>query len=208
MQQTAQKGVISPALIIGGIIVLVIIFFAATGNFKFSATRDADQATTQESQPETSSAPKSYQSDQYGFNLEYPGNWSYKETSGQFVASFFSPEESSSDKYREFLGVKVVYLSQQPDISLQEATDLWEEQTAAESQEDDFQVVNRQSLTISGLEAREIVFTLNVENIPAKGFVRIVLANGNAYIFQYFAEIDKYDTYLPDIEGILSSVSL
>jgi len=214
--QDNQKGIIDPKLIIGGVIVLIIIFFLATGSFKFSASRtgqpssQVDIQTEPKQQEETAapSAPKSYQSEQYEFNLEYPGEWSYKEAQGQYVAAFFSPEESSSDNYREFLGVKVISISSKPNIGLQEAADLWEEQTVKESTADNFQVVDRETVTISGEEAREIIYTVDIDNIPAKGFVRITLANNNIYIFQYFAETDKYEKFLPGVESIISSVSL
>ncbi len=202
--QDNQKGIIDPKIIIGGVIALVVVFFLATGSFKGSISRN-DQTTSPGAAP---SEPKSYQSEQYKFSLEYPGEWSYKEAQGQYVAAFFSPEESSSDSYREFLGVKVISTSSKPDISLQEAADLWEEQTVAESTANNFQVVDRKTVTISGEEAREIIYTVDIKNIPAKGFVKITIANGNIYIFQYFAEADKYDKYLPDVESILSSVTL
>ncbi len=208
----AQKGVVDPKIIIGGIVVLVVIFFLATSKFNFSASRNdqpsSSQSEGQTEQPQAPSEPKSYQNDQYKFSLEYPEEWSLKEAQGGFVATFSSPAESSSDKYFEFLGVKVVSTSSKPDISLQEAADLWEQQTVAGSKDNNFQVVDRDTSTIAGKEARNIVYTLDLDKISAKGFVRITKANNNIYIFQYFAETDKYEQFLPDIESILSSVSL
>ncbi|MBI4035924.1 hypothetical protein HY383_03160 [Candidatus Daviesbacteria bacterium] len=215
MSKIAQKGIVDPKIIIGGIIVLVVIFFLATGNFKFSASRSnqaspqkAEQKDEQSEQAQTASVPKSYQSSQYKFSLQYPENWSVKEAQGQYVAAFFSPEESSSDKYREFLGVKAISTSAKPNITLQEATDLWEEQTKKESTANNFKIIDRKSSTVSAIEAKDLVYTVDIEGIPAKGFVRIVLTDSNIYIFQYFAETDKYEKYLSDIEGIISSVTL
>ena len=211
-----QKGIIDPKIIIGGVVALIVIFFLATGKFKFSASRSNQpsspqtetQTETQSKQPEATSTPKSYQSEQYKFSLEYPGEWSYKEAQGQYVAAFFSPSESSPDKYREFLGVKVISIASKPNISLQEASDLWEEQTKAESTADNFQVNDRKSSTISGKEAKDLIYTVDIKGIAAKGFVKITMANNNIYIFQYFAETDKYDKFLPDLESIISSVNL
>lgn len=211
MSKTAQKGIIDPKIIIGGIVVLVVVFILATGKFKFSASINNQPSSQTEGQTESETAPsvpKSYQSDQYKFSLQYPENWNVKESQGQYVAAFFSPEESSSDKYREFLGVKAVSTVSKPDITLQEAADLWETQTVKESEANSFTVIDRKSSTVSTLEAKDIIYTVNIENIPAKGFVRVVLANDNIYIFQYFAETDKYEKFLPEIEGIISSVTL
>lgn len=216
MSKTAQRGVIDPKIIVGGIVVLVVIFFLSAGKFKFSASRSdqpsssqkAEQKEEQTEQPQATSVPKEYKSDQYKFSLQYPENWNVKEAQGQYVASFFSPEESSSDKYREFLGVKAVSTASKPDITLQEAADLWETQTKKESTANNFTVMDRKSSTVSGLGAKDIVYTVDIKGIPAKGFVRIVLTDSNVYIFQYFAETDKYEKFLPDIEGIISSVTL
>lgn len=222
MSKTAQKGIVDPKIIIGGIVVLVVIFFLATGNFKFSASRsdqppssqtassqtENSQKESRNEQPQATATPKSYQNDQYKFSLQYPDSWRVKESQGQYVAAFFSPEESSSDKYLEYLGVKAISTSAKPDITLQEAADLWEEQTKKESTANNFTVVDRKSSTVAGKEAKDLVYTVDIKSIPAKGFVRLVLTDKNIYIFQYYAETDKYEKYLPDIEGIISSVTL
>lgn len=212
MSKIAQRGVIDPKIIIGGIILLVVIFILATGKFKFTASR-SDQSSSsptesQTEQPKATSAPKSYQNNQYKFSLQYPASWNVKEAQGQYIAAFFSPEESSSDKYREFLGIKTVSTSPKPDITLQEATDLWETQTTKESTANNFKVIERKSSTVSGLEAKDLIYTVDIENISAKGFVKVVLTKSNIYIFQYFAETEKYEKYLPDIESIISSATL
>ena len=208
MQKTVrQKGVALPLIIIGVLVVLVVVFFLVTGDFKFSVS--TNQPSSQE-QSEVQSGPKSYVSDMYGFSLEYPGNWSFKnQPSAQYAVAFYSPLESSNDDYRDFLGIKVVDLSPQPDLTLQEIANLWESQTTEESAaEDNFQVVGRELATLSGEEARDIVFTADLEGDQIKGFARIVLKNSNAYIFEYFAKTGVYDKYLVDIEGILTSTSL
>ncbi len=201
----AQKGFVDPKIIIGGIVALAVIFFLATGDFEFSASRNDQPSSPQKAEQ---SVPKSYQSDQYKFSLQYPENWSVKEKQGQYVAAFFSPEESSSDRYREFLGIKVVSITSKSNITLQEASDLWEEQTKKESTADNFKIIDRKSSTVSTIEARDLVYTVDIEGTSAKGFVRIVLTDSNIYILQYFAETDKYEKYLPDIEKIISSVTL
>lgn len=204
---SAQKGSASPALIIGGIITLVVIFLLATGNFKFSvspAGQSSQTTQTQLAKPGT----KSYQNSQYGFSVEYPSDWNVKEGQQGYVADFVSPDESAFDKYSEFLGVKVVSLASQPDTTVQQAAEAWEQQTVdATSTDSNLKIVDRKSSTVGGNEARTIVYTINIDNLPVKGSATITLKNNNGYIFQYFAEREKYDKYLPDIEAILSSVN-
>lgn len=204
---SAQKGIIDPKIIIGGIVALAVIFILATGSFKFSVspTKESSQTEqTQSTKPET----KTYQNSQYGFSLEYPVDWDVKEGQQGYVADFVSPDESAFDKYSEFLGVKVVSLASQPDVTVQQAAEAWEQQTVdATSTDSNLKIVDRKSSTVGGNEAKTIVYTLNINNLPIKGSATITLKNNNGYIFQYYAEREKYDKYLPDIEAILSSVS-
>ncbi|OGC47558.1 hypothetical protein A2886_02090 [candidate division WWE3 bacterium RIFCSPHIGHO2_01_FULL_42_13] len=207
MRKTVQqRGVALPLIIIGVLVVLVVVFFLVTGDFKFSVS------TNQPSSPEQSaqSEPQNYQNDAYGLSLIYPGNWSFKnQPTAQYVVAFYSPQESSADDYREFVGIKIIDISSQPDLTVQAVADLWESQTAEESAgEDNFQVAGREAATVSGEEARDIIFTADLDGDQIKGFARVVLKNGNAYIFEYFAKAKAYDKYLPDVESILASTNL
>lgn len=206
--QYKQRGFVDPKIIIGGIVVLVVIFFIATGSFKFSASvnKNNNKSQDQTSSPAPQSKPKSYQNEKYEFNLEYPASWSLKENpSPSYVTGFFSPEESRSDSYKENLLVRVVDISTQPKITLQEAADLWENQTKKE-EGDDFNITDRKSSKIDEENAKDIEYTAKFEGESIQGFVRVTLKNNKAYIFQYNALEKDYEKYLPDIEAILSSV--
>jgi len=214
-----QKGIVDPKIIIGGVIALVVVFFIATGNFKFSASvdksvnEDTDKSAVQENQqqpvPDIETKPKTYQSAEHGIALEYPATWSLKENPNQqFVAVFRSPKESSSDNFMDFLAIKVIDISSNPDYTLQEIADLWENQTRDESEEEQFNVVDRISTNLAGEETRDILYTAKVDEGNGQGLVRIVLKNNKAYIFQYNAMADSYDKFLPDVEAILSTVRI
>lgn len=210
-KQSAQQGVISPPVIVGSIITLVVIFFLATGSFKFSASvkPNSNQPSNKQEQTatqQTQTKPKTYQSEKYGYALEYPSSWSLKENpSPSFVTGFFSPKESSSDNYQENMLVRVVSVSDQPKITLQEAADLWENQTK-EAEKDNFSVTERKSSTMAGEDAKDLFFDIKDKDIIGKGMVRITLRNKKGYIFQYNALKKDYDKYLPDIEATLTSV--
>ena len=211
MSKSAQKGIVDPKIIIGGIIVLIVVFFLATGNFKFSASvKNPDKSApsvTQETTPAPTSKPKTYQNKKNNISLEYPDSWTLKENpAAGYIAGFYSPRESANDTYSENLGVKAVDTSTQPKITLQEVADAWENQT--KKTESTFAIVDRKSSTIAGEDARDIVYTFTEEGNSEKGITRITLKNEKAYIFQYSALEKTYDKYLPDIEAILTSVKL
>lgn len=215
--QNSQKKGVSVLLVIGiivGVIILAVILFMATGvlKFKFKVSRTGQGPTPTPTAAPTAptervAGPKSYQSQQYGFSLQYPGNWSLNENpGGQFKLAFKSAPESSTDKYFEFVGVNVADLSAKPGIGLQEVADTWEQQTVSASQNVNFQIIDRGVSTLGGEQARNIVFTAAPDGVPSKGLTRITLKNNKAYIFSYFAEADKYNTFLSQAESILSSV--
>lgn len=208
-----QKGIIDPKIVVGGIIAAVVIFFLATGNFKFSAsvkdnsTQEATQEITQEEQstPQPTAKPKTYQSEKYEISLEYPASWSLKENPAPtYIAGFFTPKEGNDDNYIESLGVKAIDISSQPNITLQEITDLFENQT--KKSEDTFVVIDRQSSTIAGEDTKDLIYTFKDKDNNGKGIARITLKNKTAYIFQYNALESDYDKYLPTVETILASV--
>lgn len=210
MNESAQRGIVDPKIIIGGVIAAIVIFLIATGSFNFSASvnKNNNQQINQ-SQPQATSTPeskpKTYQSEQYGISLEYPASWSLKETPAQgYIAGFFSPKEGSNDNYIESLGIKVVDISSQPNITLQEAADLWENQT--KKAESTFVVADRKSSTVAGESAKDILYSFKNQGDSGKGMVRVTLKNKKAYIFQYNALEKDYDKYLSIIETILSSV--
>lgn len=210
MSKSAQRGIIDPKLIIGGIVVLVVVFFLATGKFNFSASVDknTNNNSTQNQQavtPTQESKPKTYQNEAKGISLEYPANWSLKEnpTAG-YIAGFFTPKENSNDNYIESLGVKAIETTSQPNVTLQELADTWENQT--QKAESTFTVLDRKSSTIAGEDAKDIIYTFKDQGENGKGMTRVTLKNKKAYVFQYNALETTYDKYLPNIESILSSV--
>lgn len=204
-----QKGIVDPKIIIGGIVVLAILFFLFTGKFKFSASRtDQPQAQQNESPQEEKVEPKDYQNVDKKIKLKYPGNWELKENSDGYNAIFMSPLESSSDKYREFVALKVVSTENYPNLTLDEIVQTWEKETAEQTTNSDYKIVERNPSTVSGNDAKDLVYEITVKNLPAKTLVRITMANDNAYIFKYYAEADKYDATLPQAEEIFSSINL
>lgn len=212
MKKSAQKGIISPPVIIGGIIALVVIFLIATGSFKFSASVDknANKSSDQDQQtsaPVPQSKPKTYQDEASGITLEYPADWSLRENpTKDYIAVFTSPKEGSSDDYIEAMGIRAVDISSKPSVTLQEIADLWENQTKAATPS--LVVTDRTASTLAGEDAKEITYDFKDEKGNGKGMSRITLKNKKAYIFQYSAAEKDYDRYLPIIETILSSVKI
>ena len=206
----AQRGIIDPKIIIGGIVILVVVFFLATGKFNFSATVDknANKPSDQNQQtttPTPESKPKTYQDEASGITLEYPADWSLREnTTNDFLAVFSSPKEGSSDNYTEALGIRVVDISSRPSVTLQEIADLWENQTKEATPS--LVVTDRTASTLADVDAKEIVYDFKDDKGNGRGMARIALKNNKAYILQFSAAEKDYERYLLIIKTILSSV--
>lgn len=216
--QCQQKGFFDPKIIIGGVIALIIIFFLATGSFKFSASINPNKSTTpisqenasqenprQETTPQPTSKPKTYQNDANGFSLEYPANWELKENPAQgYIAGVISPKESTSDTYQENLLIKAISTSSQPNITLQQLADSWENQTT--KAESSLTIIDRKDTTLGGGETKSFTYTFKSEGDSGKGMAQITLKNNKAYVFQFNALEKDFNNYLPTIETILSTV--
>lgn len=89
--QAKEKGLAKPLVIIGVVIVGLIVFFAATGSFKFEASvgnNKNQQVTPETTETETESATgksdtsvssnvvwETFKSDQYGYTVRIPEGW-------------------------------------------------------------------------------------------------------------------------------------
>lgn len=214
MYKTAQKGFVDPKIIIGGIIVLVVVFFLATGSFKFSASvKDSDKSepptevNTQTEQPTPISTPKpkTYQNEANSFSLEYPADWSLKENPAQgYIVGVIAPKESTSDTYQENLLIKAINTSSQPNITLQQLADSWENQTT--KAESSLVIVDRQDVSLGEEQAKSLTYTFTNQDDNGKGMAQITLKNNKAYVFQFNALQKDFEKHLPAIQTILSSV--
>lgn len=215
MKKTVQSGFIDPKLIVGGVVVLIIVFFLATGSFKFSASIDknspdqapesSSQGQQEQSTAKTESKPKTYQNEENGFSLEYPSEWSLKENPASgYIAGILSPKQSDSDTYQESLLIKAISTTPQPNITLQEVADSWENQTT--KAEGSVAVSDRKDTNLGGQKARSIIYTFTSEGGSGKGMATITLKNNKAYIFQYNATEKDFNEFLPVVETIQASV--
>ena len=204
-----QSGIVHLAVIVVVVLIIVVVIISiASGSLKFSASITDNSTNTMENTQAESvpeSKPKTYQNEKYGIALEYPASWSLKESPAEsYIVAFFSPKDSESDTYLENLGVKAIDVSTQPDITLQEVADLWENQT--KEAVPTFSVVERKSSTLSGEATMDLVYTFQESEGAAKGMTKMTLKNNTAYIFQFSALETGYTKYLSDIEAILASV--
>ncbi|MBI4039283.1 hypothetical protein HY388_00455 [Candidatus Daviesbacteria bacterium] len=206
-QQSAQKGIVAhPVLIAAAIIGLLIIFLYAIGALKFDLTvKKSSQGTSSSA---TTSQSKTYQNDQVGISLNFPASWRYQEKPNKdTVVGFLSPL-GKDDQFAENVIVRIVDLSSNPSLTLQEGVDLWIEQTKGSYSTGDFAVVSQAPATVASMPARRVVFLLKDQGIEGKGMATITIQNNTAYIFVYLAETKSFDKFLSDANSIVASLKI
>lgn len=218
---SAQRGVISPILIGVGVVVLLIIFFSATGilktNFKVSRNDqyqpEQQVAPPKDSQKSESEEPqsqlKSYSNKNEGLRLQYPADWSIKENpAAGVIVAFGSPKESSSDTFVDNVNVSVADLSSKPDTTLNEVSDLWQKQTEADLPAGAFKLSEIKPAKLAEQDAKQMVYTYSKEGKDIKGMVVIALKDKKVYIVTYTAEKASYDNFEDAANTIVSSLQV
>ena len=156
----------------------------------------ADNVTSNKSQI-TEDQFVTYENSTRGIKIDYPKGWSVID---QFGLGFFSPQENDSDTFREGLlvskgphgnesidklaaGVLQVYNSSLPN----------------------FKLIESKGLTFHGNPAKNLIYTFNPGNGTIKVFESGATENNSIYIFQYRAQENKFDSYLPTIQKMIDS---
>jgi len=196
-----QRGVAHLGIIVAVIVVLLLVFVFATGDFKFSASINQNSSTEEMAEPNFFEGS--------GVSLSYPGDWRQSDTPTGYIAAFSSPSEGANDYFSENINVKSIDISSQPNSTVTQIADLWLTQTSADYSAEDFQIQERNTTTLSGLPAEQLVYLITDGDINGKGMSSIVIKNGNAYLFTFTAESsESYDRFIDSVNSILSSLEI
>ena len=156
----------------------------------------ADNVTSNKSQI-TEDQFVTYNNFTRGIKIDYPKGWTVID---QFGLGFFSPNENDSDTFREGLliskgphgnesidklaaGVLQIYNSSLPN----------------------FKLIESKGSTFHGNPAQNLIYTFNPGNGTIKVFESGATENNSIYIFQYRAQENKFDSYLPTIQRMIDS---
>ncbi|WGD33697.1 hypothetical protein [Olleya sp. YS] len=143
------------------------------------------------------------------FAINYPEDWSYSDNkpNPMVQAVFFSPEITQvKDQFRENVNLTVEDLKS-VELNIQEYTKLALDQV--EKQISSAKILNQSSTTISGLEARIIIWSADFGNgILLKLKQLYTISNGKAYVLTFSSTIAEYDEYSEIGDNILKSFKL
>ena len=168
----------------------------------------------------TSSPPTStvsfltYENATYGIKMQYPSNWlegvgnSSTNNRYEVVAAFFSPLESSSDIYQECVQI-VIDNSNGLDVNL--AKYMIEKIDLTRESYSDFDLLASNTINVwfAGNPAYILLYKYSD---PISGILKVMetgtIISGKGYYVQYFAESEKYSSYLPTLQTMFDSFTL
>lgn len=187
--QYKQKGVINP-IVIGGVIVLgIIVFLAASGSFKFSASIKTDDQAQKQVEPE-SSEPQStptlsptpepapavklnsepFSDSKLKFSISYPEGWQVKQQSTS-VNFYLQSKTKANGGADALLTISSVSAGEYKDTKLSTIGDLHKVQIKKNFGEVNF--TGEKDSKVAGLDAYEMEFTgtLSGESVKAKYYI-------------------------------------
>ncbi|MBW4577162.1 MAG: protein kinase [Aphanothece sp. CMT-3BRIN-NPC111] len=191
---------------IGILVAFIACITTIVGVQEFSKSFDSNESKKISFQQKAEIANKflSYENTNDKIKIKYPDNWEIQDienpVTGEVVA-FLPPKETDLDTFREMVGIRIEYLSNQS-MSLKEYTN----SSISEIKQfiKDAKIVNSRSTTLANRPAHMVVYTKKDEQDRLIASMELWTLNKNkAYIINYTAETSNYDNFLKSSEQMI-----
>ena len=137
-----------------------------------------------------------------GISIQFPSNWEKSVNLDNFV-TFRAPPETDTRIYPAALGLKIQELASKS-VLLQEVTKV--QLSELRKSNPNLEISESTSTTLAGKPAYRVVFTATDNNQVERKAMQIwTIIDNKAILITYKAQPDKYSTYLPTIERMISS---
>ena len=137
-----------------------------------------------------------------GISIQFPSNWEKSVNLDNFV-TFRAPPETDTRIYPAALGLKIQELASKS-VLLQEVTNV--QLSELRKSNPNLEISESTSTTLAGKPAYRVVFTATDNNQLERKAMQIwTIIDNKAILITYKAQPDKYSTYLPTIERMISS---
>jgi eukaryotic-like serine/threonine-protein kinase len=137
-----------------------------------------------------------------GISIQFPSNWEKSVNLDNFI-TFRAPPETDTRIYPAALGLKIQELASKS-VLLQEVTKV--QISELKKSNPNLEFSESTSTTLAGKPAYRVVFTATDNNQVERKAMQIwTIIDNKAILITYKAQPDKYSTYLPTIERMISS---
>ena len=137
-----------------------------------------------------------------GISIQFPSNWEKSVNLDNFI-TFRAPPETDTRIYPAALGLKIQELASKS-VLLEEVTKF--QISELKKSNPNLEFSESTSSTLAGKPAYRVVFTATDNNQVERKAMQIwTIIDNKAILITYKAQPDKYSTYLPTIERMISS---
>ena len=201
-------------LIVSFSIVMALLYVplqATAQQTKISTTISSSSSSSQANITNTIDTFLTYQNSTEGIKIHYPANWEKVKNASipQFAVLFLSPQENSSDIFRERVVVQAINLPSR-NTTLDELVN--ELVGNLKTRLVNFELQDSKPFTIaSNNTAQMLIYTYSnfLPDFRTLKSTDVAMINGNkAYIITYNAEASKYSSYLPTVQKMIESFEI
>jgi hypothetical protein len=144
---------------------------------------------------------KTFEGEKGNYTIEFPENWDVKKDFMGTDVIALSPQEDSSDMFRENVNIISTELDQP--MSKEEYFDLNEK--SLEQLLKDFKLADKQMTKVDGVDALKLVYTHRMGDVDAKVLQYLFVNDGKAYVITLTASPEEFDSYMSEFESIVNS---
>lgn len=203
---------VKPYLIFGTIYLIYATFCTLIfgfGAFKlfFTAVKKP-QLTLAPADASNQASWQTYRDKTTGIKIEYAPTWHREDNRNVITgehAIFISSKQSSNDRYRENISIRVEKLTDA-------RTTLADYTKSAHAEIERFnrgaKIIESSSTSLAKRSANIVIYTGNENSLPTKNLEVWTIDRGKAYILTYKAEAQQYDKFLPTAMKTIESFEL
>ncbi len=144
--------------------------------------------------------------DETNYLIQYPSKWEIVKGRKLPLNAFYSPKESTEDKFQENVNVLIQSLAEEPGVDLNKFSEISLEQIKTMLTNSNIEENKRIKNTTQ--EYQKMIYNGDQGIFHLKFEQYFFVSNGQAYVLTCTSEQDKFDNYKETGENILNSFKL
>ncbi|PIY93515.1 MAG: hypothetical protein COY69_01235 [Candidatus Magasanikbacteria bacterium CG_4_10_14_0_8_um_filter_32_14] len=140
-----------------------------------------------------------------GISIGYPSDWSQQEGKKPILVQFFSPLQSTTDKFQESVSLMVQDFSTVT-ITLEQ----FDKQTTSALAQymTDLKITKQENIEINGKPGKMLTYTGTMpgQNALSSTFQAYTVSNNIVYLITYTGKQDDFEKFLPTVQKMLKTI--
>lgn len=150
-----------------------------------------------------------YENSSFGFQIQYPQDWSKEEGTNNTIVTFKSPQ-GQNDKFIENVNILTEDVSQAKGITLEDYEQAAVKIIRESSELKDFKQVESKAMTLSGVPGKAAAYTSMYVPNGLKLYTRqyFTIKNNMVYIITYTASQDNPSAFMDQVQKMVDSFKI